>query len=183
MNRGCPEPRGLSMWLSFLNSIFAEDEQLIGFVQRMLGYALTGVTEEHAMFFLYGLGANGKSVLLRTVTGILDDYHAVAPTEMLMASKHERHPTEIASLVGARLVTATETEGGKRWAEAKIKQLTGGDKLAARFMCQNFFYFTPQLKLVVAGNHKPSLNTVDEAMRRRFHLMPFTVTIPPQSGT
>ena len=144
----------------------------------MLGYALTGTTEEHAMFFLYGLGANGKSVLVDTVTAILNDYHTVAPTEMLMASKHERHPTELASLVGRRLVTATETEGGKRWAEAKIKALTGGDKIAARFVCQDFFQFTPQFKLIVSGNHKPSLNTVDEAIKRRFHLVPFTVTIP-----
>jgi putative DNA primase/helicase len=165
------------MWSAFLNRIFDDDEQLIGFVQRILGYALTGCTEDHAMFFFYGTGGNGKGVLLETVTGILEDYHAVAPTEMLMASKHERHPTEIASLVGRRIVTSTETEGGKRWAEAKIKGLTGGDKLAARFVCQDFFYFTPQFKLIVAGNHKPSLNTVDEAIKRRFHLVPFVVTI------
>src|SRR5262249_8675645 len=139
----------------------------------------TGLTREHALFFLYGLGANGKSVLLNTVIGILGEYHRTAPIEMLLASKHDRHPTELAGLVGRRLVTATETEQGKRWAEAKIKVLTGGDTISARFMCKDFFEFAPKFKLVIAGNHKPSLNTVDEAMRRRFNLIPSTVTIPP----
>jgi putative DNA primase/helicase len=76
-------------------------------------------------------------------------------------------------------VTATETEEGRRWAESKIKALTGGDKIAARFMRQDFFEFTPQFKLMIAGNHKPGLRSVDEAIRRRIHLIPFTVTIPP----
>jgi len=156
----------------------AADDQLVGFVQRVLGYCLTGATLEHALFFLYGLGANGKSVLLSTVTGILGEYHRTAPVEMLLVSKHDRHPTELAGLVGRRLVTATETEQGKRWAEAKIKALTGGDTISARFMCRDFFDYVPQFKLIVAGNHKPSLNTVDEAMRRRLNLIPFNVTIP-----
>ena len=114
----------------------------------MLGYALTGLTREHALFFIYGLGANGKSVFLNTVIGILADYHTVAPIEMLLASKHDRHPTELAGLVGRRMVTAVETEGGRRWAEAKIKQLTGGEQVSARFMCRDFFEFTPRFKLV-----------------------------------
>jgi putative DNA primase/helicase len=101
----------------------------MAFLQRMLGYALTGLTRDHALFFLYGLGANGKSVLINTVIGILAEYHRTAPIEMLLASKHDRHPTELAGLVGRRLVTATETEQGKRWAEAKIKVLTGGGKV------------------------------------------------------
>jgi P4 family phage/plasmid primase-like protien len=121
----------------------------------MLGYSLTGLTREHALFFLYGLGANGKSVLINTAISILAEYHRTAPIEMLLASKHERHPTELAGLVGRRLVTATETEQGKRWAEAKIKTLTGSDPISARFMCKDFFDFAPRFKLVVAGNHKP----------------------------
>lgn len=82
-------------------------------------------------------------------------------------------------LRGARLVTATETEEGRRWAESRIKALTGGEKIAARFMRQGFFEFQPMFKLIIAGNHKPGLRSVDEAIRRRFHLIPFTVTIPP----
>jgi putative DNA primase/helicase len=82
-------------------------------------------------------------------------------------------------LRGARLVTATETEEGRRWAESRIKALTGGEKIAAPFMRQGFFEFQPMFKLIIAGNHKPGLRSVDEAIRRRFHLIPFTVTIPP----
>jgi putative DNA primase/helicase len=151
---------------------------LIDFLQRVLGYCLTGSTREHALFFLYGTGANGKSVLLNTVAGILGDYHRTAPIETFTASAVDRHPTELACLQGRRLVTAIETEEGRRWAESRIKALTGGDKIAARFMRGDFFEFTPAFKLVIAGNHKPGLRSVDEAIRRRFHLIPFTVTIP-----
>src|SRR4029077_3215901 len=87
--------------------------------------------------------------------------------------------TDLAALRGARLVTAVETEEGRRWAESRIKTLTGGDKIAARFMRQDFFDYTPQFKLIIAGNHKPGLRSVDEAIRRRLNLIPFTVTIPP----
>jgi putative DNA primase/helicase len=98
--------------------------------------------------------------------------------DMFMAATGERHPTDMAGLRGARLVTAVETEQGRRWAESKIKALTGGDKITARFMRQDFFEFVPQFKLVVAGNHKPEIRNVDQAMQRRLHLVPFTVTIP-----
>ena len=145
----------------------------------MAGYCLTGSTREHALFFLYGTGANGKSVLLNTLSGVMGDYARSAPIETFTASSMERHPTDLASLRGARLVMAVETEEGRRWAESRIKVLTGGDKIAARFMRQDFFEFVPQFKLVIAGNHKPGLRSVDEAIRRRFHLVPFTVTIPP----
>ncbi len=98
--------------------------------------------------------------------------------EAFIATGSERHPTDLAGLRGARLVTAIETEEGRRWAESKIKALTGGDKISARFMRQDFFEFVPQFKLVIAGNHKPGLRSVDEAIRRRMNLVPFTVTIP-----
>jgi putative DNA primase/helicase len=136
------------------------------------------MTREHALFFLYGTGANGKTTLLDAITSCAGDYHKTAPIETFTDSKNDRHPTELAGLHGARLVTATETEEGRQWAESKIKVLTGGDKIAARFMRQDFFEFTPQFKLIIAGNHKPGLRSVDEAIRRRLHLIPFTVTIP-----
>jgi putative DNA primase/helicase len=174
------DPKGeCPRWLSFIDEITGSDAELTGFIQRMLGYSLTGSTQEQCLFFLFGRGANGKSVLLSTVTSILGDFHTTAPIETFTASQSERHPTELAGLMGARLVTAIETEEGRRWAEAKIKSLTGGDPISARFMRQDFFNFIPQFKLIIAGNHKPSLRTVDEAIRRRFHLVPFAVTIPP----
>lgn len=169
---GCP------VWLKFLDRVTGGDKELQLFLQRMAGYALTGLTREHAMFFLYGTGANGKSVFLNTISHILDGYATSAPIETFIASNAERHPTDLAGLRGARLVTAIETEEGRRWAEAKLKVLTGGDPVSARFMRQDYFEFTPQFKLVVAGNHRPGLRSVDEAIRRRLHLIPFTVTIP-----
>lgn len=169
---GCPT------WYDFLDRVTDQDNELQGFLQRMAGYALTGNTREHAMFFLYGPDSNGKSVFINTLSGIAADYATTAPMETFIASRTDRHPTDLAGLRAARLVTATETEEGRRWAESKIKALTGGDKIAARFMRQDFFEFTPQFKLLIAGNHKPGLRNIDEAIRRRLHLVPFTVTIP-----
>ena len=154
------------------------DSELQSFLQRMIGYSLTGSTREHALFFLYGTGANGKSVFLSTIAILLGDYAKTAPASSFTASSTEQHPTDLAGLRGARFVTAIETEDGARWAESKIKSLTGGDKIAARFMRCDFFEFIPEFKLIIAGNHKPGLRSVDEAMRRRLHLIPFTVTIP-----
>jgi putative DNA primase/helicase len=170
---GCP------LWLRFLARITAGDVELQAFLQRAAGYALTGITREHALFFAYGTGGNGKGVFLNTLTGIMGGYAAVAEMATFTASNGDRHPTDLAMLRGARLVTAQETEEGRQWAEARIKTLTGGDPITARFMRQDFFTFAPQFKLFIAGNHKPGLRNVDEAMRRRLHLIPFTVSIPP----
>jgi putative DNA primase/helicase len=172
------------MFLEFLARVTNESANteggLIDYLQRALGYALTGDIREHALFFCYGKGANGKSVLLKTVSGILNLYHKTAPIETFTVNNVATHPTDLAGLRGARLVSAVETEEGRRWAESKIKALTGGDEISARFMRQDFFEFTPAFKLIIAGNHKPSLRSVDEAIRRRFHLVPFTVTIPEE---
>ncbi|SDB47216.1 phage/plasmid primase, P4 family, C-terminal domain-containing protein [Bauldia litoralis] len=166
-------------WRIFLDKVTGENVELQTYLQRVAGYCLTGLTSEHALFFLYGTGANGKSVFTSTLDVIFGDYAEVAPIEMLMSSSGDRHPTELAKLRGARFVTAVETERDRAWAESKLKVLTGGDRITARFMGRDFFDFTPQFKIVAAGNHKPVIKTVDEAMRRRLHLIPFTVTIPP----
>jgi len=165
------------LWRKFLAEITGGNAELQAFLQRIAGYALSGSVREHALFFFYGTGGNGKGVFLNTLTAILGDYAAVAPMETFIVTQVERHPTDLAGLRGARLVTAQETERGRRWAESKIKALTGGDPITARFMRQDFFTYAPAFKLVIAGNHKPALSGVDEAMRRRFHLTPFTVTI------
>lgn len=165
-------------WRAFLRRVTAGDAELEHYLQRVAGYACTGITNEHALFFLYGTGANGKSTFLETLGDALGDYQIKAQVETFMISRNDRHPTDIASLRGARLVTVTETQDGRRWDEAKIKALTGGDKISARYMRQDPFEYTPNFKLVVSGNHKPGINSVDEAMRRRLHLVPFNVTIP-----
>ena len=167
-------------WREFLGEITDCNVQLIDFLQRVAGYCLTGSTREHALFFAYGTGGNGKSVFMNTLTGILNDYARVSQMETFTESRHDRHPTELAMLQGSRLVVAQETEQGKRWAQSRIKALTGGDPVTARYMRQDFFSYVPKFKLLIAGNTKPKLDTVDEAMRRRFHVIPFTVQIPPE---
>ncbi len=134
---GCPR------WRQFLGEMTGGDADLQAYLQRVAGYCLTGLTSEHVMFFLYGTGANGKSVFINTLAGIWGDYAAVAAMKTFIASRQDHHPTDIAGLHGARLVIAQETERGRRWAESKIKILTGGDKITARFMRQDFFEFTP----------------------------------------
>lgn len=165
-------------WMRFLEVATAGDYELIRFLQRMCGYALTGSTRDHALFFVYGSGGNGKGTFLNTFQWIIGDYAKSAPADMFTERKHEAHLTEQARLMGARLVTAQETEEGKRWAEAKIKALTGGDPVTANFMRKDHFEYIPQFKLVMTGNHKPGLRNVDEAIKRRLHLIPFTVSIP-----
>ena len=167
-------------WRQFLDEVTGGDKELQAYLQRMAGYALTGSTQEHALFFLYGTGANGKSVFVNTLATILGDYAANAPMDTFMETRTDRHPTDMAGLRGARFVAAIETEQGRRWAESKIKNLTGGDKISARFMRQDFFEFFPQFKLFVAGNHKPAIRNIDEAMKRRLHLIPFTITVPSE---
>ncbi len=174
-------PRGeCPTWRKFLDEVTGGDKALQDYLQRMAGYALTGSTREHALFFLYGTGANGKSVFLNTLASILGNYATNAPMDTFMETRSDRHPTDMAGLRGARFVSSIETEQGRRWAESKVKSLTGGDKISARFMRQDFFEFFPQFKLFVAGNHKPAIRNIDEAMKRRLHLIPFTVTIPPE---
>ena len=161
------------LWEAFLNQTTAGDAGLIRFLRQWCGYSLTGDTREHALLFGFGPGGNGKSVFLNTVASIMGDYARTAAMETFTASQGDRHPTDLAMLRGARLVCASETEEGRAWAETRIKQLTGGDTIAARFMRQDFFEFRPQFKLTVIGNHKPVLRNVDDAARRRFNVVPF----------
>jgi putative DNA primase/helicase len=167
-----------TIWLKFIRQIMRNDEPMVRYLQKVFGYCLVGETKEHQMYFGYGTGANGKGVMLNTMRSIFGDYGIEASIETFTITQSDRHPTELAALHGARLVTCGETEDGGRWAEARIKGLTGGDPIQARFMRQDFFQYTPQFKLFLAGNHKPRLTNVDEAIERRFRLIPFTYTVP-----
>lgn len=166
------------MWLAFLDRVTGGDASMVAYLQRVCGYALTGITREHAMWFAYGTGRNGKGVFLNTVVSILGDYAMTADPDTFTANGQGKHLTVLARLQGARLVVAQETEEGVPWAEARIKSITGGDPITANFMRQDHFTFIPQFKLFMAGNHKPGLRAVDEAIRARFNLVPFEVTIP-----
>lgn len=168
-----------SIWYNFISDI-CWDGELARYLKQAAGYSITGLVREECFFFLHGPGANGKSKLLGAIAGALGTYHQHAGIETFTEQSFAQHPTDLASLWGARFVTAVETEDGRRWAEARIKSITGGDPISARFMRQDFFTFTPKLKLWIAGNHRPTLRNVDEAMRRRVHLIPFERVIPAE---
>jgi putative DNA primase/helicase len=161
------------LWHQFLNDATKGDVNLIAYLQRLFGYCLTGDTSEQMLSFVYGDGGNGKGVVINTITGIMADYATVAPMEAFTSSIGDRHPTELAMLQGARFVTAQETEEGRSFNEVRIKSLTGGDPIAARYMRQDFYQYVPTFKLVLVGNNKPNLKSVDDAMRRRFQMVPF----------
>ena len=161
-------------WLAFLAEATGVDAGLVRFLQQWTGYCLTGDTREHALIFLYGDGGTGKGTFMRTIAALAGGYGATAAMETFTASKFERHPTDLAALRGARLVTASETEKGRAWADTRIKALTGGDPVKARFMRQDEFTYQPQLKLIIVGNHRPVLNDVDDAMRRRLNMVLFS---------
>lgn len=167
------------LWLAFLDRVMGGNDDLIAFLKRVFGYCLTGRTTEQALFFCYGVGANGKGVMMNTMRRILGDYATSTPMETLTISPGggDRHPTEVADLKGARLVITTETGEG-RWNEGRIKQMTGGDPIKARYMHKDFFEFEPNFKLWISGNQEPRLRNVDIAIRRRLHIIPFTQRIP-----
>lgn len=163
-----------TLWGQFLGEATGESAELIGYLQRVAGYCLTASVREHALLFVYGSGGNGKSVFLNTLAGILDEYACTAPSDTFTAARGERHPTDLAMFAGARLVVSSETEEGRAWAEARIKSLTGGDPITARFMRRDFFTYRPKFKLIIVGNYRPVLRNIDEAVRRRFQIIPFT---------
>ena len=167
----CPTPR----WNEFLAQTFGPDLELRGYVQRMAGYAASGSVKWHILPFLHGPGGNGKGVFLNVMRSILGDYAATAPNAFLMAGA-QRHETEIARLHGLRLVIASEVNQEAKFDEAKVKELTGGDGLTARFMRQDHFTFEPTHKLFLMGNHQPRVSAGGKSFWRRLRLLPFTRT-------
>jgi len=164
-------------WDRFMSEIFAGDDDLVRFTQRALGYSLTGITREHVIFILHGCGSNGKSVLLETVASILADYTRQCPSETFaMKDKGGGMSNDIARLAGARLVSVVETDQERRLAEGLVKQATGGDRMAARYLHHEFFEFLPKFKLWLATNHKPRIRGTDNGIWRRIRLLPFAVT-------
>ena len=157
----------------FLDEVTQGDPELRRFLQQYFGYCLTGITSEQVLFFIYGPGGNGKSVLQSVIAEIMGDYAKTAAMETFSATGHPRHLTEIAMLRGARLVTLSETEKGQRWSQTRVNQMTGGDSITANFMRQDHFTFRPVFKTFVVGNHKPHLTSVNDAERRRFLIVPF----------
>jgi putative DNA primase/helicase len=156
------------------------DRELIRYLQRYLGYCLSGNVSEQILAIFWGKGANGKSTLLTLLLELLGMDYAIKAAPDLLLTKKEAHPTEKADLFGRRLVAAIETEEGGRLAEALVKDLTGGDRIRARRMREDFWEFSPTHKLILCTNHKPKIRGTDHAIWRRLRLFPFTVTIPDE---
>jgi len=170
---GAPCPN----WLSFLNMIFEGNQDLIAFVQRAVGYSLTGITDERCMFILWGNGKNGKSTFLETIGRMMGDYAEKTTAETLLTTRQANIPNDIARLQGARFVRASESEHGRYLAEARIKEMTGQDAVSARFLFSEWFNFVPEFKIWLGTNHKPVIRGTDEAIWDRIKLIPFTVRI------
>lgn len=169
------EAAACPLWDRFLDDVFDGDGELIAFMRRLVGYALTGDVSEHVLAFAHGSGANGKSTLFGTLQRMLGDYAVQLDPHLLIDTGHDQHPTGLTDLRGARLAATIETEAGRRLAESLVKQLTGGDRIRARRMRCDFFEFLPTHKLWVAGNHLPSIVGNDHAIWRRILLIPFNV--------
>ena len=166
-------------WDMFLMQIFNNDLDLIHFVQKALGYTLSGDISEQCMFILFGSGANGKSTLLNVIQKLFGDYAVSTITDTFM-KKNSEQTNDLARLKNARLVIASEAEENKPMSESLIKQITGGDKISARFLYGEYFDFTPTFKIFMATNHKPKISGGDNGIWRRIKLIPFTVSIPEE---
>ena len=167
-------------WLKFLDEIFSGDKELIRYVQKAVGYSMTGRTDEQCAFFLFGSGRNGKSTFLDVVRDIMGDYAMnIQPETLMVRNQTSSANSDIARLKGARFVTSVEPNEGMRINEGLLKQLTGDDTVTARKLYGNEFEFRPEFKLWMATNHKPIIRGTDTGIWRRIHMIPFTVQIPP----
>ena len=169
-------------WLQFLSEVCDGDQELVHYLQKCVGYSLTGSIREQCAFFLYGLGNNGKSTFLETIADMLGDYASNAQPDTIMMRKFGDNGagSDIARLRSARMVTTEEPTEGVRLNEGLIKQLTGGGKVTCRFLYGDEFEYTPEFKIWVATNHKPIINGTDVGIWRRIRLIPFEVNIPPE---
>lgn len=165
------------LWLSFLNKIFDGDVELIKYMQKAIGYSLSGITREQCIFIMFGSGSNGKSTFISTILHIFGDYGTQTPTETLMIKKNDGIRNDIARLYGKRFVSASEGEKHHVLAESLVKQLTGEDTIAARFMYQEYFEFLPEFKVFLITNHKPKISGVDHGIWRRLRPIPFVIKI------
>jgi putative DNA primase/helicase len=164
-------------WDAFLERV-QPGADMRAFLQRLVGYWLTGVIRDHVLPIFYGVGANGKGTFVESVQYVMGDYSRTVDSAVLMAKKGDAHPTERAQLLGLRFAAASETEEGRALAESTVKHLTGGDRVSARFMRQDFFEFEPTHKLALCTNHKPQIKGTDKGIWRRVLLVPWTVFIP-----
>lgn len=160
-------------WTQFIDEVFNHDEELIAYVQRAIGYSLTGDTREHALFLCYGGGKNGKSVFLSTLSKLYGDFGATTSFATFEAGNRDQ-TNDLARLKGIRFVAISEANEDRMINEARVKSVTGGDRISCRFLYGEFFEYTPQFKIWLAMNHKPIVRGGDDGIWRRMHLIPFT---------
>jgi putative DNA primase/helicase len=169
------------LWLEFLGRVFDHNSPLIAFVQRLVGMALVGEVLENILAIFHGNGANGKSVFVETICGVLGpDYAMFAQPTLLLVDRYGRHPTERADLFGKRLVVINETGEGNRLSESTVKQLTSRENIRARRVREDSWEFKPTHSLILATNHRPEVRGTDFGIWRRLRLVPFSVTIPKE---
>lgn len=167
-------------WKAYLETACQKDHELIAYLQRLAGYALTGVRTEHMLAFIHGEAGSGKNTFGDTVRYVLGDYSHQANMSTFVEHRYESHPTDLAALHGKRMVLASETEQGHYWNASLIKSLTGDERMRARFMRKDSFEFAPFFKLLFLGNYHPSLRSLDSGMQRRLHVVPFNHVVPEE---
>lgn len=160
-------------WKEFLNTVTDGDAEMERYLQKLVGYSLTGSTQEQILAFVHGPPLTGKSVFLETIGSLFGSYHETTSADTFAKGPSGRHPADIAALAGARLVTASETTEGQGWDGSRVKTLTGGDEVSARLMRQDFFTYRPRYQIIIVGNHEPNVDGADDAILRRLHIVPF----------
>lgn len=171
-NATCPN------WENFVDSIFLGDEEMKDYMQRLIGYSLTGDISEQIMLFLVGGGSNGKSTFIETISDLMGEYAKQSSTDTFIKKREGGATNDIARLMGSRFVSAVESAEGEKLAESLVKQITGGEKVVARFLRQEFFEFLPEFKVFFTTNHKPIIGGLDEGIWRRIKLIPFELNLP-----
>lgn len=166
-------------WEQFIREVTESDDHMQVLLQQAVGYSLTGDTSEQVIFILWGEGANGKSTFLEVIATLLGDYATKTPTETLLVKRFDAIPNDVARLRGTRFVYAVEAEANRKLAESLIKQMSGGERLTARFLRAEFFEFMPECKLFLCTNHKPQIVGTDHAIWRRIRFIPFTMKLEP----
>jgi putative DNA primase/helicase len=169
-------------WLTFVEEVFNRDQELIDFVHRAIGYSMSGFTSEQVIFLGYGTGANGKGTLTNTIKRVLGDYFWNMPFATIEMRDRSAIPNDLAALVNRRFVSASETNDGIRLNEARVKALTGGDPITARFLHSEFFSFEPVAKFWLSVNHKPVVRDDSYGFWRRIRLIPFTQRFDVNQG-
>lgn len=167
-------------WIAFLDRIMGGDAEMVAYLQRVVGYCLTGSTAEQCIFIAHGSGANGKSTFMEAIAYVMGDYATTTSVDTFTARRQGAIPNDLAALAGARLVSCSETAEGGGLDEGLVKQISGGEQVSARFLQREFFTFTPKFKLWMLTNHKPIIKGTDNGIWRRIRLIPFDVTIPPE---